>query len=135
MAEGKYSKYFIKDPVKDGKFAPILYYHSEFPGTDFTIRWHYITEPWLMDEKPHSHDFDQFSFFIGGNPMDITDFGAEVETYLGEEGEKYIINTTTILYIPKGLIHAPLNFKRIDRPIMFMNIPLTAQYVRKTVST
>lgn len=131
MAAAKYDKYFIKEPIEIGKFAPNMRYSSQFPNTEFTIRWHYITAPWLMEEEPHAHDFDQFTCFIGGNPTDIGDFGAEVELFLGPEGEKHIITNTTIVHIPRGLIHCPLNFKKVDRPIMFMNIPLTSNYGKK----
>ena len=131
MAGLKYQECFIKEPIEIGKLAPCMRYNSEFPDTNFTIRWHYVTEPWIMEEEPHAHDFDQFTCFFGGNPADIRDFGAEVEFYLGEEGVKHVINTTTIVYIPSGLIHCPLNFKQIDRPIMFMNIPQTSRYGKK----
>ena len=30
--------------------------------------------------------------------------------------------------VPKGMIQCPLNFKKVDRPIMFLNVPLTAHY-------
>ena len=131
MSETKYGKYFIREPIQAGRFAPCMRYSSEFAETNFTIRWHYVTGPWLMEEEPHAHDFDQFACFIGGNPMDIRDFGAEVELFLGEEGEKHVINATTIVYIPRGLIHCPLNFKTVNKAVMFMNIPLTPQYVKK----
>jgi hypothetical protein len=114
-----------------GKFVPCLRYSSNFPGTEFTIRWHYITAPYTMEEKPHAHDFDQFSLFIGGNPMNIRDFGAEVELYMGEEGIKHVINTTTVVHIPKGMVHGPLIYKKVDRPIMFINVPQTAVYTKK----
>jgi len=135
MVEGKYGKYFITEPIGEGKFAPNMRFSSDFAETSFSLRWHYITGPWLMEEKPHAHDFDQFTCFMGGNPMDIRDFGAEVELFFGEEEEKYVINSTTILYVPKGLIHGPLNFKRVDKPVMFINIPLTSKYVKKEIST
>ena len=125
---GKYDGYFINEPIETGKFAPNMRWNSEFPGTEFTIRWHYVTGPWLIESEPHSHDFDQFSCFIGGNLADIRDFGAEVELYLGEEGERHVITHTTIVHIPKGMIHCPLNFKKVDWPIVFMNVPLTAHY-------
>lgn len=131
MEATKYGKYFINEPIEIGKFAPNMRYSSQFPNTEFTIRWHYITGPWLMEEEPHAHDFDQFTCFIGGNPTDIRDFGAEVELFLGPEGEKHVITSTTIVHIPKGLIHCPLNFKKVDRPIMFMNVPLTSNYGKK----
>ena len=131
MAGTKYDKLFINEPIEIGKFAPNMRYNSEFPDTEFTIRWHYVAGPWLMEEEPHAHDFDQFTCFFGGNPADIRDFGAEVELSLGEEGEKHIITRTTIVHIPKGMIHCPLNFKKIDKPIMFLNVPLTANYGKK----
>ena len=131
MTANKYGKYFIKEPLSMGRFATNLRYSSEFPNTDFTIRWHYITGPHVMENEPHAHDFDQFSLFMGGNPMDIREFDAEVEVFLGKEGEKHVINATTILYIPKGLIHCPLVFKTVNKPIMFMNIPLTSHYGKK----
>jgi hypothetical protein len=127
----KYGKYFIQEPVEIGKFAPCMRYSSDFPDTNFTIRLHFIDGPWLMEDKPHAHDFDQFSCFIGGNPRDIRDFGAEVEFFIGEEQEKHVITTTTILYIPRGLIHAPLHFKKVARPIIFINIPQTSIYSKK----
>jgi endo-1,4-beta-mannosidase len=131
MTAAKYEKYFIREPIEMGRFAPNLRYTSDFADTDFTFRWHYITSPYIMEAEPHAHDFDQFTCFMGGNPVNIREFGAEVELFLGEEGEKYIINTTTVIYIPRGLVHGPLNFKTVSKPIMFMNFPLTSHYRKK----
>jgi hypothetical protein len=133
MAESKYGRYFIREPIEIGKFAPNMRFSSNFTDTNFTIRWHYVTGPWLMEEEPHAHDFDQFSCFIGGNPMDIRDFGALIELFLGEEKEKHVITATTIVYVPRGLVHGPLNFKRVDRPVMFINVPLTSRYAKKEI--
>ena len=131
MSDSKYGQYFIREPIEIGKFAPNMRFSSAFPDTNFTIRWHYVTGPWLMEGEPHAHDFDQFSCFIGGNPMDIRDFGAEIELFLGEEQERHVINTTTVVYVPRGLVHGPLNFKQVDRPVMFINVPLTNTYAKK----
>ena len=132
MAQGIYDKYFITEPVEPGKFAPRLFFNSRkyFGEKNFSLRWNYITQPYLMEEKPHSHDFDQFLHFYGADPSNVREFGAEVELYLGEEGEKHVITATTIVHIPKGMIHCPLNFKKVDKPIIFMNVPLTPEYVR-----
>jgi hypothetical protein len=47
---------------------------------------------------------------------------------LGEEGEKHIITEPTVLHLPKGTIHCPLNFKVVNKPVIFMNVALTPQY-------
>ena len=54
--------------------------------------------------------------------MNFEEFGAEVELTMGEEREVHVITTTTWVYIPAKLLHCPLNFKRVDKPIMFGHI-------------
>ncbi len=93
--------------------------------------WDYITEPYLMIKEPHSHDFDQFLCFLGFDPMNIRDFRAEIEFSFGVENEKHIIDSATTIHIPKGLVHGPLNFKRVDKPVMFIEAMLTSKYLRK----
>jgi hypothetical protein len=134
MSETKYGKYFVQKPITEGMFAPrIRFSGGEYFGEiNFSLQLNCITEPWLVEEGPHLHDFDQFLFFYGSNPMDLGDFRAEVELSLGEEGEKHIINSMTVVHIPKRLIHCPLFFKKIEKPIMFMNVSLTPEY-KKTV--
>jgi hypothetical protein len=134
MADGKYGKYFIKSPVEPGKFCTRLVFFSrnyEAVGEkDYSVLWNCITEPFFMVSDPHSHDFDQFLHFYGANPLDITDFDAEVEMSLGEEGEKHIITEPTVLHIPKDTIHCPLNFKVVNKPIIFMNVAMTPEYMK-----
>lgn len=87
MADGKYGKYFIKNPIEPCKFCPRLVFFSRnyeaVTEKDCSVLWNCITEPFLMVNEPHSHDFDQFLHFYGANPLDITDFDAEVEMSLG----------------------------------------------------
>ena len=132
MSESKYGQYFINSPITPGKFCPRLVFFSrnyEVAGEkNYSVLWNCITESFLMVAEPHSHDFDQFLHFYGANSLDITDFDAEVEISLGEEGEKHIITEPTVLHIPEGMIHCPLNFKVVNKPIIFMNVALTPEY-------
>ncbi len=134
MSEGKYGKYFFKNPIMQGKFGPRLVFfsrqHKEVGEKNFSVLWNCITEPFLMVNEPHSHDFDQFLHFFGGNSLDITDFDAEIEMSIGEEGEKHIITEPTVLHIPKETIHCPLNFKVVNKPVIFMNVALTPEYIK-----
>ena len=129
MAETKYGEYITREPIKDGRFAPsVSYIGSDEAGLKLTV--HYITEPFPMIEEAHKHDDVQFLCFYGGNPANVKDFEAEVEIWLGEEGEKHTINTPAVVYIPRGLIHCPLIFKRVDKPISMVGIYLASEYKR-----
>ena len=133
MAETKYGKYVIKEPLGKGFQVERLEAHGIDLNAGCTMFYQAIKEPAQMIKDTHKHDFHQLLCFMGGNPLDMRDFGAEVELSLGEEGEKHIINTTTIVNIPAGLPHCPLNFKRIDKPIVFLEIMLAGKYEKDVI--
>jgi len=133
MAEEKYEKYIIREPLAWNIFPPFtprLLFDSKnyFPEMNFGIRYTYINEPIHM-ERPHAHDFDQFFCFMG-TPEDMRVFDGEVELYLGEESTKNIINTTSVVYVPSGMVHCPVIWTRVSKPMMFVNIVLTPSYTR-----
>jgi hypothetical protein len=137
LSENKYSKYVIREPRMRPPHAeithPIVSFNrgrSDIPDTNFSINWEVISRPFVMEKSGHTHDWDQLLCFIGGNSQDFFDFGAEIEIYL--EDERYFINTTTLVWVPKGLVHGPLEFKKINKPIMFNNIVMAAKYGRAT---
>ena len=92
---------------------------------------HYITEPGGLVQEPHSHDFEQFYFFSALTWPILKEFKAEVEFSLGEEGEKHIINVPTTVHVPVGMVHGPMNFKKVERPIIFIDALLSAQYATR----
>jgi hypothetical protein len=133
MAAPKYGKYFIESPIKQGRFCPRLVFYSrehEAVGEkNYSVVWNCIMKPFLMVQEAHSHEFDQFLHFYGGDPSDITRFDAEVELSLGDECEVHVITRPTVVYIPKNMMHCPLNFKVVNQPIIFMNVALNPEYV------
>ena len=139
MPESKYAEYFRNQPVGDFTklypelTSPSFHIRGNEWGSGYTMDWFCVTEPFLMINEPHTHDFDQFLAFQGGNPVNVNEFDAEVWLYLGEgeDREKLVINSTCFVHVPKGMVHTPLEFKRIGKPIVFMDITLTPQYVRK----
>jgi hypothetical protein len=141
MAKTKYGKYILtKTRVKNSNLetsamTPVaLEGLEDWGGIKHRMKWIFISKPILMVDEPHSHDFDEFLCFLGCNPANELDFEAEVELSLGKEREKQIINTPTIVCIPKGLIHCPINFKTIGKPVLFCHIYIAPVYVRKQVS-
>jgi hypothetical protein len=131
MAETKYGKYVLKQTLDRMKFGKaVLMSGGRDFNTNFSIVVMCVTNPLLMEDAPHSHNFDMYLTFARLDPDSSEDLGAEIELYLGEEQEKFVITTSTTVYIPKGMIHCPLNFKRIDNPIIFVNAFLGPKYER-----
>jgi hypothetical protein len=83
-----------------------------------------------MITQPHKHEFPQYLHFFSANTDDAIDFDAEIEITLGEEREKHIITSPTAVYVPAGLDHGPLNFKKINKPVLFVDIAVTGTYSR-----
>jgi len=134
MAEMKYDKYLSKDCVIKSKISNRLMMSTRqmesFGDGNFSIDCIYITSPRLMIDKPHQHGFAQYLCFFSTNPDDANEFDAEVELSLGEEGEKHRITSPTVAYIAAGLSHGPLNFARIGKPVLFIDIAMTGRYSR-----
>jgi hypothetical protein len=143
MATKKYEKYFLKEPWgiphTPDPTAPVyigLGQKAPIKGWDEPITQvlRPIYKAFMMIPAGHKHDCAEFLYFIGGDPMNFKEFGAEVELVMGEgkEQETYIINKTTWVYVPRGLVHCPLNFKRVDKPIMFGHVMFTPTYESST---
>jgi hypothetical protein len=135
MAGSTYDQYFIKEPIGTrGGFFPVVYTNGakDYGGADFSLRIHYITEPGILIKEPHSHDFEQFYFFLGADFGHVKEFGAEVEFSIGPEGEKRLITIPTTVHVPKGMLHGPLSFKNVIKPIIFIDALLSAEYTKKS---
>jgi len=118
--------------------APRLGLKSDkaFGGKNLSMSWWAITEPFIMVTDHHKHDFDQFLIFAGGDLTKMNDLGGEVELTLSEDGKNpqtFTITEATQVFVPAGLYHCPLNFKRIDdpkKPILFHDLFFAPAYAR-----
>jgi hypothetical protein len=142
MTKTKYGKYILKairgenaHHETSATIPVVLEGLKDWGGIKHRMKWAFITQPILLENEPHSHDCDEFLCFLSCNPVNEHDFSAEVELSLGQEGEKQIIESPTIVCIPRGLVHCPLNFKIINKPVLFCHIYLSPEYVRKPILT
>lgn len=121
MATLKYEKHITRDCYsipKDDKQQ--IYSTRQLPdwgGGNFSIDCGLIRTPHVMIEHPHKHEFDQYLCFFGTNEQDLKDFGAHIEISLGEEGERHIVDSPTVVHVAAGLIHGPVVWVRVDRPL------------------
>jgi hypothetical protein len=130
MAKTKYGKLVFKHPLVPNQFSDqrILFTGERDFGSDFSTIMVSVTKPMIMEETPHKHDFDIYLTFVGFNPDGLHDLGAEIELFLGEEQERFVITTPTSIYIPKGFVHCPLRFVRVDRPLLLVHASLAPEY-------
>lgn len=53
---------------------------------------------------------------LGTDPEHPYDLDGEIEIWLDDE--KYVINKSCLVFVPKGLMHCPLKITRMDRPFL-----------------
>ena len=130
MAESKYGQHIINGPFIDIKHytGTSLLSHKGELNADVCIGYHCLANTDFKADMPHFHDFHELLIFIGGDPTDITDFGAEIEMCLGEEQEKHVITSTSVVSIPPGLVHCPLIVRKLEKPVVFLEISLTREW-------
>jgi mannose-6-phosphate isomerase-like protein (cupin superfamily) len=142
MSNKKYAKNIIDRP-KEGFGPPEtpeeakrreehvkfpLYVDEEVvPGAYYFMAawWKKITGKGSPAEE-HDHAFDEYLVFLGTNPEDPNDLCGEVELWIG--GEKHIITKSCAVFIPAGLKHAPIYFRKIERPIWYLATGPTEKY-------
>lgn len=134
MAESKYGKYIVRGiagkETMPGVLPSAFGEPRDWAGIKHRMKWDYVSKP-VQIEETHFHDFEEFLCFMGTNPSDKEDFGAEIEVSMGKEGEKQVIDTPAVIVVPRGMAHSPINFKKVDKPIIYCNIYMAQEYVKK----
>lgn len=148
---GKYDRYFITNtppnPVhpetrnrisnfawQQYPFCVVDEEHGRVPGAywlepNIVLRPDKVGEDQAAHEgsgRPHCHIYDEYLLFLSLDPDNMADLGGEVELWMGDE--KHMITQSTAVFVPKGMWHTPLIFRRVDRPYLFCAISFTTKY-------
>lgn len=119
------------DPV-DFVVSPQAYFRGacQIPGAEFNQSYQIFVKPFFLDRVQHRHVKDEYLVFLGASFPNVFDFDAHIELTIGkdEEAETYIIDKPTIIRIPAGVYHCPLNFKRVDKPVLFLATLFTPMF-------
>jgi hypothetical protein len=114
------------DEVKGRIPAMTLMSSNLVPGAKM-----YIETGWVLampDPNPHigehTHDYDEIILHMGTDPDNPEDLGGEIE--IGMDDETVTINKTSAIYVPKGMKHGPLVWKRFERPHLELTIMIGA---------
>jgi hypothetical protein len=131
MEAKKYWKNIVKGPLykelEPGMTGMSIWAHHNEYKNGTTLGYHCINGNYEVPFS-HSHNFHELLCFIGGNPENINDLGAEISICLGDEREEHIITSATVVSIPPGLKHGPVKVKKITKPIVFLEISTTPEY-------
>jgi hypothetical protein len=131
MTESKYGKYIFRQTKPHAKLSAAtpaaLEGLKDWAGIKHRMIWNHVSQPVVMDKTAHAHEFDEFLCFVSSDPRTPFELGAEIELSLGTEGEKQVINTATIVCVPKGLVHGLLNFKKVDKTVLFCKVDLGSE--------
>ena len=135
MAKKDVKKFFVSKPsyevipgkdVKGRRPAMTLLSNNRIPNTNM-----YIETGWVFgmpDPNPHifehKHDYDEIVIHLGTDPKNQEELGGEIEFMV--DGQPLIINTTSAVYVPKGIKHGPLTWKKYSKPHLELTIMVGA---------
>jgi hypothetical protein len=130
----KFEKLFYTFKPEDGYkgcLTPQTFFRGsdDMPGAVMNCGYQVINEPILVKDAPHFHsDADEYLTIFGGQLPDVfISWDAEVHFYMGPTlatMEKIVITEPTVIKVPRGWWHCPLNFVRVDKPIFFQPVIL-----------
>ncbi len=78
----------------------------------------------IFDE--HAHDSDELIGFFSSDPENPYDLGAELEVTIN--GEKHLINKSSLIFVPANMPHMPLRILKVDRPIFHFSVVTNPEY-------
>ncbi|NLP37985.1 MAG: hypothetical protein GX357_10055 [Firmicutes bacterium] len=108
----------IKEPMVTG-LGPI-----DIPESVLAMGFARITEPVSLGNPTHKHPFDQWIYIIGEGE-NFAELDADLEMTLGDEIIK--INYPCYIFIPKNVMHCPLEVKRVGKPFLFIDARITEE--------
>jgi len=105
---------------------------KEMEGFDLNFTWafHKGLGAW-HENDPHTHPAGEALLFVGLDPNNPNYLGAEIEVGMGEEQEKHVFDTPTVIIAPAGFVHCPLITRKVDKPYGFSAISLSTGHETK----
>ena len=108
----------IKEPMITGLGT------IDIPESVLAMGFARITKPDVLGYPPHKHPHDQWVYLIGES-KNFADFDADIEMRLGNKIVK--INYPCYIFIPKNVMHCPLDIKRVGKPFLFIDARITEE--------
>jgi hypothetical protein len=75
----------------------------------------------------HTHDYDEAIAWVGGDPYDRYNLNGIVELWI--DGKQNILDKSFIAFIPAGVVHGPINIRRVDKPMFHFTAGMGKKYL------
>jgi len=133
---GEYARNLVTKPAYEvtagkvkGRSYPTMTIMSNnlVPGSNVYIELGWVWE--MPEPNPHIFEhkhakYNEIVFHIGNDPNNPEDLGAEIEFTVG--GEPLVFDRTSALFVPAGVSHGPVVWKKVRRPHIQMAMVLGA---------
>lgn len=118
----------IQQKLKDSRMTRLLWLDGEMLKGAFYMDFVWYHQPSDSGPGPHKHDFDEVLGFIGCDPQNPQDLGGEMELWL--EDEKYLLKSTCLVFVPRGMRHCPMIARKVNRPFVHFSAGNGTEYAK-----
>jgi len=76
----------------------------------------------------HTHDYDEAIAWVGSDPNDRYNLNGIVELWI--DGKQNILEKSFIAFVPAGVVHGPINIRKIDKPMFHFTAGMGKKYTK-----
>jgi len=140
VSETKYGKYIITEVKKkiEAPWAPVVkpdeLIRMLFLDNSVAKGAFYVESAWQLPAfanesrgESHTHDYDEVIAFFGSDPENPHDLNAEAQIHIG--GEVHTVTKSCLIFVPKGVPHGPIDFKKQKKPIFHFSCGTSKKYM------
>jgi hypothetical protein len=91
-------------------------------GANFCFFYYVKHEAHLLTEPTHAHKHDMWMININADPLHVDRFDGEIEMWWGNEGEKQVMDSTSVAHVTPGLQHRSINYARVGKPYIQIHV-------------
>ena len=128
--------FLVKDPPT-GLYAEkrIWMEGKDMEGFEAQFSFGFVKKPSIFHplEGQVVHPYDELLVFEGTDLTNMLHLGAEISVEMGEEREEHVFTDPTVVLVPKGTPHGPVNVRKLDRTIVHYTIGLAPDYAAEAV--
>jgi len=129
-------KYLDPNSVKHTTMPPMIFWDGDVPANTHQ----FLEAMWVFADgaggvtqgrSTHFHkEFDEVFLFLSSDSTNPDgELGAEIDFTMGEDPdhtELYHFNTSTSVFVPRGVVHLPIYFKQVKRPFLIVTLGINA---------